>query len=326
LGIVLFMLAFSLPQNMEDHYPVIGKVEGSQVGIFAPGDSIVSINNHPVQGFYQGLLQLSDKKENSISLIREGEELAISVQPAGLDTLLQSISPRVEPVVGEVQTGMPAYRAGLEMGDRIVAVDSVQVIDWYHMRELIVGNNSGRVSLDIERNGKKFRRQMPLEPDGTGGNQKIIGIMQSMPVRIKEQLPVQQAITTGFTGSFRFIGTYYKALYTLFRQPAQLKSSIRGPVSIVSMSQQVSRKGISTFILFFGSISLILMMMNLLPIPVLDGGHILFCLIEGITGRPIPTRIQAIIQRIFFALLITLMAYVFYKDLMALLLRFIYRF
>ena len=84
---------------------------------------------------------------------------------------------------------------------------------------------------------------------------------------------------------------------------------------IATMSTQVGAKGLSYLILFFGSISLILMTMNLLPIPILDGGHILFCVIEGITGKPVPLRVQSILQRIGLTLLLMLMVLAFYSDI-----------
>ena len=90
---------------------------------------------------------------------------------------------------------------------------------------------------------------------------------------------------------------------------------------IASMSNQVGAKGISYLVLFFGSISLILMIMNLLPIPILDGGHILFCIIEGIIRRPVSLKVQAILQRIGLTLLLLLMILAFYGDISKLLMR-----
>ena len=92
---------------------------------------------------------------------------------------------------------------------------------------------------------------------------------------------------------------------------------------IVTMSQSVGSKGMSSLLLFFGGISLILMIMNLLPIPILDGGQIMFCLIEGIFRKPLPLRTQEIAQRIGFSLLIMLMVFAFYSDIQKLVLRLI---
>jgi regulator of sigma E protease len=86
----------------------------------------------------------------------------------------------------------------------------------------------------------------------------------------------------------------------------------------------MGKRGIGSLILFFGSISLILMVMNLLPIPILDGGHILFAFIEGIVGKPLPLRVQDILQRAGFILLISLMLFAFYSDISKLITRFIY--
>lgn len=90
---------------------------------------------------------------------------------------------------------------------------------------------------------------------------------------------------------------------------------------LASMAQEIGKRSLSSLILFFGSISLILMIMNLLPIPILDGGLIMFSFIEGIIRRPIPVKVQALAQRIGFVLLIWLMIFAFYTDISKLVFR-----
>ena len=94
---------------------------------------------------------------------------------------------------------------------------------------------------------------------------------------------------------------------------------------IVSMSQQIGRRGFGSLLIFFGGISLMLMIMNLLPIPILDGGLILFSLIEGIIRRPIPLKVQSILQSIGFVLLMALMILALYSDVTSEVLRFMNR-
>ena len=216
---------------------------------------------------------------------------------------------------------MPAWRAGLKTGDIVLAVDSVNVSNWYEMRERIVGSKNDEVLLTILRDGKILQRKIALEENIAMGDQKMIGISQYMPVKKVTQYNPLQAISYGTQSTFSFIVLNYVGLYKLIMKPEQLKSNLGGPVMIATMGQQVAQKGFSSLIIFLASISLILMIMNLLPIPVLDGGHIIFAFLEGIFGKPVPIKVQAFLQRIGFALLLLLMFYAFYADISKLLIR-----
>ena len=116
----------------------------------------------------------------------------------------------------------------------------------------------------------------------------------------------------------------YQMLGKLLRSPGEIRKSVGGPVMIATMSQQIGERGFGS-LLVFGGISLMLMIMNLLPIPILDGGVILFSIIEGIIRRPIPLKIQSVLQSIGFVLLMGLMILALYSDVASELLRFMNR-
>lgn len=325
LGIILFILAYLLPMKVEDHHPVVAKLSPYLEQYFAIGDSLVSVNGEPVKGWYHGLGLLKRDDANSLSILRSGEKVDIDLQATEADSLIFGAMPLVLPVVGDLQTGMPAWKAGLKSGDKILAIDSVEVQDWYKMRELIVNAGSDSIRLTLERDGEVFYRSMYMERSFLTDNLPMIGITQYMPLKYGYRYSVSEAGRNGVMASSAFVITNYKGLFHLIRRPEELKSSLGGPVMIMSMSQQVGKKGIGYLVLFFGSISLILMVMNLLPIPILDGGLILFAFIEGIVGKPLPTKVQAFLQRLGFALLILLMIYAFYNDLGKLASRFLNR-
>jgi regulator of sigma E protease len=134
-----------------------------------------------------------------------------------------------------------------------------------------------------------------------------------------------EAIQLGAVNTVNFIILNYQALGKLVQKPQELTKSVGGPVMIVSMSQSFGKKGFSSLLFFFGSISLMLAIMNLLPIPVLDGGLILFAIIEGIIRKPVPQKIQSILQTIGFFILIFLMFLAFYSDIASEVLRFMNR-
>ena len=324
LGMLLFMLAFSFPQKLEDLSPVISSADGVWAQHFVPGDSLVAVNDKPVGGFNRFLLEFASAEKPTITYYRDNKELQLTVANADKDSLMRSLIPRVTTVVGEVFSGLPAWRAGLKPMDKILMVDSVAVTDWYEMRKLIVNSPNNEVILRIARGEEEFERRIKPEENVAVGQERMIGISQYMPISESLRHNPVEAIRLGAASSVNFVLMNYQALFNLVKQPSQLKSSVGGPVMMASMSSEMGRRGAGSLILFFGSISLILMVMNLLPIPILDGGHILFAFIEGIVGKPLPLKVQSFLQRIGFAILITLMIYAFYSDISKLFLRFIY--
>ncbi len=325
LAFVFFVFTFLTPQMMEDHPPVIDHAEGKWSEVFQPGDRITSLNSIPVQGFTGMLASLSKTKDNQLTITRQGREISLKIKASEVDSLISSVQPVVQAIVGEVTPGYPAWRADLHTGDRILAVDSVQVANWYQMRERITASGKNDVLLSVQRGDSLLSKLIKLEANVLYGQQKMIGITQYMPLRYSESYNPGQAVLRGGMGTISMVIMNYYALYKLIQKPETIKSNIGGPVMIASMSQSIGKKGISALLMFFGSISIMLMIMNLLPIPILDGGHIMFCLIEGIIRRPVPLKVQMIAQRVGFTILIMLMVFAFYSDLEKLVLRFLSR-
>lgn len=321
LGLIFFIASFLFPIHLEDHYPVIHSVQGKWTDLLQPRDSLITINEQPVQGYWEALGLLSAKEDNSIQLMRNNEPLTVEIPAAQIDSLIRSLSPAMSTQIGEVYAGMSAWRAGIRSGDIVIGVDSLKVDDWYEMRQKILGSPSDSVLLTLIRDGKIIKRVVELESNVTLGEERLIGITNIQPVKSQQRFNIKQAFGYGTASAFGFIGRNYAGLFKLFAKPEQLARNIGGPVMIASMSNQVGAKGISYLVLFFGSISLILMIMNLLPIPILDGGHILFCIIEGIIRHPVSLKVQAILQRIGLTLLLLLMILAFYGDISKLLMR-----
>jgi len=241
----------------------------------------------------------------------------MDIQPSSWYT---DIQPEVAAVIGSVAPGMPAYRAGLREGDTIIAVGGVEVSNWYEMRDLISSYEEDQVELMIEREGELFVATVSLETSFlTDGDQKMIGITQQAPVSYFQRYGLLDSVKYGAISSITFIAVNYYALFRLITKPVNVRDQIGGPVMIVEMSRQTTTMGWGAIIAFVASISLILMIMNLLPIPVLDGGHIFFYIIEGVTGKPLSYRVQALIQQIGFMIIIALMIFVFYNDISRLL-------
>lgn len=316
LGFLLFVFGMALPQKIEDLQPVIHSASGKWADVFAPGDSIISLNGEKVIGYQSFLLELYQAEAGKIVLQREGEILELEIAKSEVDSLIKSLQPQAKAVVGEVFTGLPAWRAGLSRGMEIVSVDSVAVADWYDMREKIVQAPAEHVVLGIRQGEDIIYKRIDLQDNLSGKeDSRMIGIKQELPVQELKRYPLGDVLKYGTLSTFNFIGMQYSALLRLSKKPKELKNNVGGPVMLVSMSQEMGQRGLSSLIIFLGSISLILMIMNLLPIPVLDGGHIMFYFIEGLIRRPVPYKLQGILQRIGLVLLVWLMIFAFFADI-----------
>ena len=325
LTLILFIWSFMMPVYIEDQLPVVYKAEGKWAQVFAPGDSIISVNGKNIRGYSEFLQELLSNPENTVLLSRNGNKQTVLISSSEVDSLAKSLYPYADTRIGEVVPKTPAYHSKLEPGDRIVAIDSLPVSNWYEMREIIVNSEKDEVLLTIERNGQRFSKVLPLESSiNTGGN-KAIGIIQYQPVKYERRYKPLEAIQLGADNTVNFIVLNYQALGKLVQKPQDLTKSVGGPVMIASMSQSFGKKGFGSLLFFFGSISLMLAIMNLLPIPVLDGGLILFAIIEGIIRKPVPQQVQSILQTIGFFILIFLMVLAFYSDIASEVLRFMNR-
>lgn len=323
LAFLLFCVSFLLPHKLEDQRPVIQTAFGKWETVFQPGDSLAVVNGKAIRGFSEALSELRNTGSNKITLYRNNAPIELDIAASDRDSLIMSLRPIAEPIIGELTPGYPAWSAGLRTGDRVLKVDTLAVSDWYLMREAII-SKKGSVKLQIARGDSILERNIPLETNILDdGKTPMIGIMQYQPVQLSYRYPPSQALTNGFSTTVNMVAMNYYGLYRLFQNPQSLRSNIGGPVMIVSMSQSIGAKGIVALLLFFAGISIILMIMNLLPIPILDGGHIMFCLIEAVIGRPVPLKIREITQQIGFALLVMLMVFAFYTDIQKLLLRLI---
>ncbi|PKN78102.1 MAG: RIP metalloprotease RseP [Candidatus Cloacimonetes bacterium HGW-Cloacimonetes-1] len=321
LAILLFFVAFALPNKMEDMRPVVYQAPGISSTIFAAGDSISAVNGSAVIGWYQAMSLLSRDRDNSVQISRAGTEMSIPIPAAIVDSIIIHVKPVVSTVVGAVNPGLPAWKAGLKDLDVILTVDSMPVSNWYDMRDQIVNTSRDSVNLLIRRDNALLRKTMPLQENLMSDSERIIGISQYFPIRYAMQRTIPEAATNSIYGVSNFIVLNYYGLYKLILKPEQLKSNLGGPVMMATISQQAGKKGVVYLILFFGSISLLLMIMNLLPIPILDGGLIFFCFIEAIRRKPLSLKIQGILQRVGFAMLMLLMVYAFYADISTLLIR-----
>jgi regulator of sigma E protease len=220
--------------------------------------------------------------------------------------------------VGGVMDGMPAAAAGLKPGDTIIAVNGVATEKWDKLSESIRASGGQPVTLTVDREGETLQVAVTPEakPDKnifgeTLGTAYVIGIERGFD---QEEVGPLTAIGMGFQQTGWWVQTLLVSLVKMFQGKIPAKD-IGGPILIVQAAGQQARMGLEYLLHFMAVISVNLGVLNLLPIPVLDGGHFLFFALEAVLRRPLDIRHREIAQQVGLVVLICLMAFAFYNDI-----------
>ena len=230
-------------------------------------------------------------------------------------TLTMGIAHVGEPIIGEVTPDYPAEAAGLLPGDRIVSVGDSMVSDWKDIVRFI-SSGADTIHLTLAREDSQWSMAIPtMEIEDKGGKRHVIGIVSAVSFE-------KASIAEGFRQGIQFCVVTTEGILTFFKQLAFGEASVRdlaGPVGVAKLSGESARQGLGTFLFFLAFVSVSIGFLNILPFPVLDGGHIVYVLIEAVIRRPISAKIKLIIQQTGFILLILLILIVTYHDILRLL-------
>lgn len=215
-------------------------------------------------------------------------------------------------IIGEVSEGYPAEISGMKAGDEIVLIDGNKVESWEDIIENIGEVDLGEsVNIEVKRENEKIEVEMSTaEEDGRA----VIGIM---PAREKS---LGKSIKAGFTTTKNMVGAMFKFFSMLFTGQVSM-DHLSGPVGVVQEIGTATTKGFYSVLAMMGFISVNLGFFNLLPIPALDGGRLAFLLIELIRGKPMDPNKEGMIHLIGFALLISFMLFISYKDILKLIIK-----
>jgi len=237
-------------------------------------------------------------------------------------TFLNGI-PVLVPEIGSVIQGTPAGKAGLIRGDRIVEIDGVAIRQWDEMTEVIHKNPGKSLDVKIKRDGTTF--PVSITPEKTkvkdifGEEEEVglIGIKPSGSTLIRRE-NIGSAFADSFDRTWEISKLTVVSIIKLIERVIPMQT-MGGPILIVQMAGEQASRGFLNFFIFMAIININLGVLNLLPIPILDGGHLLFMGIEAVRGKPLSEKTIALGQKIGLAFIITLMAVVFYNDIMRLL-------
>lgn len=332
------MLVAGIPESR----PLLGPTSGiAQEAGLAEEDLITRVNGREVQTWTHTLLALIppalDRRAATIEVERAGgarEQLELPLhrlsqfqEERALEDLgLQPWRPLVAAEIGEVMPDSPAARAGLRPGDRIDAIGGQAVDAWQDIGPQVAEHaHSGEpLAVEVSRQGRTLTFE--IVPETVQGH-PVIGI-QAPPLDPAQQAQVDRgftilqygalaAVPVAFGETWRLSTSTLGILGRMLTGKASL-SNLAGPITIAEMAKTSARLGLSRFLWFLGLISLTLAIINFLPIPMLDGGHLMYYLIEWLKGSPVSERTQIAGQYFGLMIIIALMSLAIFNDILRL--------
>ena len=229
-------------------------------------------------------------------------------------------SPTLTTEVGSLLKDYPAQMSGLSLGDKVIKVDGKDVRYWEDMTEIIRKHLEGPIRLTIEKNGKIS--DVEIQPvireikDIFGKSTKIalLGIAPSQKIE-NVRYGFFESFSKGFRKVIDLTAITYKALWSIATGRLSVKESMTGPIGIFIITGKAAQMGLIYLFHLMAMLSASLAIFNLLPLPVLDGGHILFLFVEKLRGKPLSVKVQENIANIGVGLLILLTVFIFYSDI-----------
>ena len=225
----------------------------------------------------------------------------------------------LKPGIGNVDEGSPAYIAGLKKNDLVVSIDGVDISSWEDMANTIMASKGKTLAISVLRGDTVLTKNVTPEVKKVKNlfnedvERYVIGVTASGEV-FKKDLNFFQAVSESVNQTYQITALTVKGVVKLFQGTVSPKT-LGGPIMIAQIAGQQAKEGVVNLIFFIALISINLAILNFLPIPVLDGGHLLFFFIEAVKGSPVSVKVREISQQAGIFVLILLMIYVFYNDI-----------
>lgn len=298
--------------NKDMQYGYVFNDYGHNLG-FCNGDKIISIGGKEIDDFAKIVTTLAIESDKTTVVERDGQMVAIEIPVQSVMEFVEQtdfISPRVPFKIAGLVEGFGAAEAGLQVGDQLVSFNGTPTTWFDEYTPLLEANAGQRVVLGYERGSESGEVEVAVSPEGKIG----VGVASAeyIPVRTRNY-NLWQAIPRGFERVGEEMSDYWKQLKMIVQPKTEMYKALGGPISIGSIFP--NEWNWEYFWRVTALLSVILAIMNVLPIPALDGGHVLFLLIEVITGRKPSDKVLMVAQMIGMALLFALMFYATWNDI-----------
>lgn len=322
--------------------PVVGAITPGSPAALAgveTGLEVLEVDGHPVRSWNEVNLRLASRvgESGSVELLlgepKRGfahsyqvpiDDWAVDLErESPLQALgLEPWRPDFPAVIGQLLPDGAAARDGLQPGDRVLAVDGEAVVDWLHFVERVQAAAEVPLALLIERQGGEQQRLTLTPAARTREDGRVIGYIGAgvAPVEVPESMqrtlsygPLD-ALVNGAHKTGQMIGLTLDSIGKMIAGVISVKN-LSGPITIAKVAGTSAASGLESFISFLAYLSISLGVLNLLPIPMLDGGHLMYYMVELVRGRPVSERVQMLGLRIGMALLFSLMALAIVNDI-----------
>jgi regulator of sigma E protease len=312
---IVFMIGIEVP-DLQEIPPVVGTVEPESSAAGAglrSGDLILEVGGRPVTRWQDVAFAMMTAPEKPVALAveREGRRLDVEVVPRKVpryefgDTA--GLYPIVLPRVSQVLPGGPAEKADFRIGDEILAVDGQPVTDPQNFVSHIEKRAGQEMRVEVRRGTEEL--VLTVVPRDQGGKGKI-----GLGVGVFQRYGPARALRESVRYNVNVVRQTISVLGKIARRELAAKSALSGPLEIAALSGAAARSGFKNLLYLMGFISISIAVLNLLPVPILDGGQIAVLLVEGLIRRDLSVRLKERINQVGFVLLVALMAMVLYFD------------
>jgi regulator of sigma E protease len=338
LAFVFFWLLAML--GSQQVRPVIGAVApaslAASAGLLA-GQELVAINGQPVTGWAAVNLQLVRRLGESGTLevlVREADSNVQSLHQLQLHDWLQGVAepdpisalgvqpwrPEITPILAELDPDGPAFAAGFKVGDRLLSLNAEPLTQWQQVVDKVRGLAGQRVLFSVQRGDQVI--EVPVTLAARGDAAALSGYLGAgvqapeWPAEMLRKVSFNpaEAVVEGLQRTWTMSALTLDSMKKMLIGQLSVKN-LSGPITIAKVAGASAQSGIGDFLNFLAYLSISLGVLNLLPIPVLDGGHLLFYLVEWVRGRPLPERVQAWGMQIGISMIVGVMLLALVNDL-----------
>ncbi len=288
---------------------------------FRTDDKVLSINNEEVSDWYEiltSLLITDNGLAKDVTVLRDSSNITFTVPEKILSEAAQSqpqfflLYGNIKPAIGSVIEDSPANDAGIKAGDYFISINNIQLRNSADVIKIISANSDVELPLVILRGKDTVKTAVTPGLDGKIGislGEKYMG-----PIEY-EKYSFFASIGLGLEGVVQYVTVTFQYMGKVIFGDLEVAQAFGGPVKIAQFATDAADAGMIPYLRFLAVLSLSLAILNILPFPVLDGGHFVMIAIEGIMGKEIPIKIKIAIQNAGFILLLMLMAFIIYNDI-----------
>ena len=319
--VVLLTTGFKVP----DFANVLGTVPESSAAHatgFRSGDRFTALGGKPV-GTWRQMEQAYSAADTgdglTFAIERAETSLAVTI-PGGQvrRTIAELEPPASPPLIGAIRSGLPAYLAGFRVGDFVLSVDDVPVTTFQGIRAALHGKAEREVRVRVRRAGGVVELRVKPIRDETGSDPTagLIGVEPPVGLTWRLKLPLREAFGAAGTQTLASIATVYDGLWKSVTRFWQYREQLGGPIFIAQMASDAARRGLDDWLALLAIINLAIMSFNLLPVPLLDGGHITLALVEAVRRRAVSGRSYLTFQKVGLVVVGVLFLFIISQDIL----------